>query len=134
LQASSPAYLPVGATNTEVTYHPRYRLQGSPIQHTNWQPWYPNEEPHVQNAPTPVESSGQILVSFCKQKEPDEKARIDRHLEAEYQKLMAIDRRHLELQALPIALPGPVQCGNTERRRPTASLTREGLLGPRLSY
>ena len=87
----------------------------------------------MHSAPTPVESSEQILVSLCKQKEPEEKARFDRHLETEYQKLMAIGRRHLELQALPIALPDPVQCGNTERR-PTASLTREDLLGPRLSH
>jgi hypothetical protein len=93
-----------------------------------------NEEPHMHRTRTLVKSNGQILVSLCKQKEPEEKTRIDRHLETEYQKLITISRRHLELQALPIALPDPVQYGNTERRRPTASLTREGLLGPRLSH
>lgn len=37
--------------------------------------------------------------------EPEEKVRFDRHLEAEHQKLIAIGRAHLELQALPISLP-----------------------------
>ena len=41
-------------------------------------------------APTPVESSGQILANLREQIEPEEKARFDRQLEAEHQKLIAI--------------------------------------------
>jgi hypothetical protein len=40
--------------------------------------------------------------------EPDERARFDRQLEAEHQKLIAIGQEHLELQALLIGLPDPV--------------------------
>jgi hypothetical protein len=40
--------------------------------------------------------------------EPEEKARFDRQLETEHQKLIAIGREHLELQALSVSLPDPV--------------------------
>jgi hypothetical protein len=40
--------------------------------------------------------------------EPKEKARFDRQIEAEQQKLLAIGRIHLELQAFPIKNPDPV--------------------------
>jgi hypothetical protein len=61
----------------------------------------------MYSAPTTVESSGQILANLHEQVEPEEKARFDRQLEAEHQKLIAIGRGHLELQALPIGLPDP---------------------------
>jgi hypothetical protein len=40
--------------------------------------------------------------------EPEEKARFDRQVEAEQQKLIAIAQDHIELQALPIGNPDAV--------------------------
>jgi hypothetical protein len=44
--------------------HPWYWLQGPPIQRTNWQARYSNEEPYIYSAPTPVESNGEILTTL----------------------------------------------------------------------
>jgi hypothetical protein len=65
--------------------HPRYWLQGTPIQHTVWQPVYPGEEQRVYNELVQVEarSTGQLLAELREQMEPEEKARFDRQVEAE---------------------------------------------------
>ena len=54
-----------------------------------------------------MDPSGHILANLREQMEPEEKARFDHQLEAEHQKLIAIGRGHLELQALPVSLPDP---------------------------
>ena len=47
-------------------------------------------------------------MDLREQMEPEEKARFDRQIEAEQQKLLAISRTYLELQAFPIGKPDPV--------------------------
>ena len=73
-------------------------LAGRPVYLAeNRQQRYPDEEPHMYRAPTPVEASGQILANLREQMGPEEKARFNRRLEAEHQELIATGRGHLEL-------------------------------------
>ena len=87
--------------------HPRYWLQGSPIEHTNWQARYSDEKPYMYSAPTLVDSGGEILANLREWMESEELAHFDRQVKAEHQKLITTGQGHLELQALPIGLPNP---------------------------
>jgi hypothetical protein len=75
-----------------------------PIQNTNWQPRYAEDQAQAYSEPIRVQaqSTGQAIMDLREQMEPEEKARFDRQIEAEQQKLLAIGRTHLELQALPM--------------------------------
>jgi hypothetical protein len=81
------------------------------------------------SAPTPVESSGQILANLLEQMEPKEKTRFDRQLEAEHQKPIAIGRGHLELQALPIGLLDPVLMRQYRKKKTHSLANARGLTG-----
>ena len=83
----------------------------------------------MYTAPTPVESSGQILANLREQMEPEEKARFDRQLEAEHQKLIAIGQEHLELQALPISLPDPAPKRQYRKKKTHGLANARGLTG-----
>jgi len=133
LQALSPACLSIWTTNTEATRSPAVLAARPAIQHTNWQPRYPDEEPHMYSAPTPVKSNGQVLANLREQMEPEEKARFDRQLEAEHQKLIAIDRGHLELQALPIGLPDPVPIRQYRKKKTHGLADARGLTGAEIT-
>jgi hypothetical protein len=87
----------------------------------------------VYSAPTPVESSGQILTNLREQMEPKEKARFDRQLEAEHQKLIAISRGHLELQVLLIGLPDPVLMRQYRKKKTHGLSDARGLTGAEIA-
>jgi hypothetical protein len=83
--------------------------------------------------PTPVESSGQILANLREQMEPVEKARFDRQLEAEYQKLIVIGRGHLELQASPIGLPDLAPMRQYRKKKTHGLTDARGLTGAEIA-
>jgi hypothetical protein len=87
----------------------------------------------VYSAPTPVESSGQILANLREQMEPEGKARFDRQLEAEYQKLIVIGRGHLELQASPIGLPDLAPMRQYRKRKNHGLADARGLTGTEIA-
>jgi len=68
-------------------------------------------------------------MDLREQMEPDEKARFDRQIEAEQQKLLAIGRTHLELQALPIGNPDPVSKPQFRKKKAHGVADARGLRG-----
>ena len=60
--------------------------------------------------------------------EPEEKTRFDRQVEAEHQKLIAISREHLQLQAFPIGLPDAVPMRQF-REKTRGLVDARGLIG-----
>lgn len=61
--------------------------------------------------------------------EPKEKACFDHQLEAKHQKLIAISRVQLELQALPIGLPDPVLMRQYRKKKTHGLADACGLTG-----
>jgi hypothetical protein len=65
--------------------------------------------------------------------EPEEKARFDRQIEAEQQKLLAISRTHLELQAFPIGNPDPVPKPQFRKKKTHGVANARGLSGTEIA-
>jgi hypothetical protein len=61
--------------------------------------------------------------------EPEEKARFDRQVEAEHQKLIAISHKHLQLQAFPISLPDAVPMRQFRKKKTHGLADARGLTG-----
>jgi hypothetical protein len=75
-------------------------------------------------------STGQLLAELREQMEPEEKARFDRQVEAEQQKLISIAQDHIELQALPIGNPDAVPKPQFRKKKKTHGLANaRGLTG-----
>jgi hypothetical protein len=65
--------------------------------------------------------------------EPEEKTRFDRQVEAEHQKLIAIGREHLQLQALPIGLPDAVPVRKFRKKKTHGVADARGLTGTEIA-
>jgi hypothetical protein len=65
--------------------------------------------------------------------EPEEKTRFDRQVEAEHQKLIAIGREHLQLQALPIGLPDAVPVRKFRKKKTHGLADARGLTGTEIA-
>ena len=74
-------------------------------------------------------STGQLLAELREQMEPEEKARFDRQVEAEQQKLIAIAQDHIELQALPIGNPDAVPKPQFRKKKTHGLANARGLTG-----
>lgn len=72
-------------------------------------------------------------MDLREQMEPEEKARFDRQIEAEQQKLLAIGRTHLELQALPIGNPDPVPKPQFRKKKTHGVADARGLSGAEIA-
>ena len=72
-------------------------------------------------------------MDLREQMEPEEKARFDRQIEAEQQKLLAIGRTHLELQALPIENPDPVPKRQFRKKKTHGIADARGLSGAEIA-
>jgi hypothetical protein len=65
--------------------------------------------------------------------EPEERARFDRQVEAQHQKLIAIGEEHLELQALPISLPDAVPQPQFRKKKTHGLADARGLSGTEIA-
>jgi hypothetical protein len=72
-------------------------------------------------------------MDLREQMEPEEKARFDRQIEAEQQKLLAIDRTHLKLQAFPIKNPDPVPKPQFRKKKTHGVADARGLSGAEIA-
>ena len=72
-------------------------------------------------------------MDLREQMEPEEKARFDRQIEAEQQKLLAIGRTHLELQALPIGNPDPLPKPQLRKKKTHGVANARGLSGAEIA-
>jgi hypothetical protein len=72
-------------------------------------------------------------MDLREQMEPEEKARFDRQIEAEQQKLLAIGRTHLELQAFPIGNPDPVPKPQFRKKKTHGVADARGLSGAEIA-
>ena len=72
-------------------------------------------------------------MGLREQMEPEEKARFDRQIEAEQQKLLAIGRTHLELQALPIGNPDPMPKPRFRKKKTHGVADARGLSGAEIA-
>jgi hypothetical protein len=111
--------------------HPRYWLQGQPIQDVIRQPRYPEEELQAYNELVRVEarSTTQTITQLRDQMALEEKARFDCQVEAEQQKLIVIARDHVELQALPIGNPDANPKRRFRKKKTHALTNARGLSG-----
>jgi hypothetical protein len=87
----------------------------------------------VYRAPTQVESSELILANLRDQIKPEEKARFDRQVEAQNQKLITIGQGHLKLQALPIGLPDAVPTRQYPKKKTHGLSDARGLTGAEIA-
>jgi hypothetical protein len=74
-------------------------------------------------------STEQLLAELREQMEPEEKARFDRQVEAEQQKLIFIAQDHIELQALPIGNPDAVPKPQFRKKKTHGLANARGLTG-----
>lgn len=65
--------------------------------------------------------------------EPEERARFDRQIEAQNQKLITISQGHLELQALPIGLPDAVPIRQYPKKKTHGLSDARGLTGAEIA-
>jgi hypothetical protein len=74
-------------------------------------------------------STEQLLAELREQMEPEEKARFDRQVEAEQQKLISIAQDHIELEALPIGNPDAVPKPQFRKKKTHGLANARGLTG-----
>jgi hypothetical protein len=105
------------------------------IQSTNWQLRYAEDQAQAYSEPARVQaqSTGQAIMDLREQMEPEEKAQFDRQIEAEQQKLLAIGRTHLELQAFPIGNPDPVPKPQFRKEKTHGVADARGLSGAEIA-
>jgi hypothetical protein len=65
--------------------------------------------------------------------EPEERARFDRQVEVQHQKLIAIGEEHLQLQALPIGLPDAVPQPQFRKKKTHGLADTRGLSGAEIT-
>jgi hypothetical protein len=72
-------------------------------------------------------------MNLREQMEPEEKARFDRQVEAEHQKLIAIGNEYLQLQAFPIGLPDAVPKRQFRKKKTHGQADARGLTGTEIA-
>jgi hypothetical protein len=87
----------------------------------------------VYTEPAKIVPSGQVIMTLREQMEPEELARFDRQVEGEHQKLIAIGRQHLELQAFPIRNPDPLPQPRFRKKKAHGLANARGLSGAEIA-
>lgn len=90
-------------------------------------------QPYSEPARVQAQSTGQTIMDLREQMGPEEKARYDRQIEAEQQKLFAIGRAHVELQAFPIGNPDPVPKPQFRKKKTHGVADARGLSGAEIA-
>ena len=67
------------------------------------------------------------------QMEAEEKARFDRQVEAEHQKLIAIGQQHVQLPAFPIGLPDAIPTPQFRKKKTHGLADARGLFGAEIT-